>query len=188
MSSRQLYRQPRTPEQIVEELHGLPRRAVGPADRRPRPRADRVGRARARRRTACACSSRRLPRHVARARRPARRGRRRARALVTETLERALERRDRRARPQRRRRRRARRTASTWSLAIVDHKLPDGLGMRGARRAARRRPGDADRDAHRPGLGGDAVEAFRHGASDYVVKGGALPRRAREPRPRPGAP
>ena len=61
---------------------------------------------------------------------------------------------------------------STWSLAVVDHNLPDGLGMQVL---------DALR-AHDPtmpivmltGQGSEemAIEAFRHGASDYVVKGG----------------
>ena len=61
---------------------------------------------------------------------------------------------------------------STWSLAVVDHKLPDGLGMQvlDALRA---------KDPTLPivmltGQGSEemAIEAFRHGASDYVVKGG----------------
>jgi putative two-component system response regulator len=60
---------------------------------------------------------------------------------------------------------------STWSLAVVDHKLSDGLGLHVL---------DTLR-AHDPtlpivmltGLGSEesAIEAFRHGASDYVVKG-----------------
>jgi len=63
-------------------------------------------------------------------------------------------------------------SGSTWSLAVVDHKLPDGLGMQvlDALRA---------KDPTMPivmltGQGSEemAVEAFRHGASDYVVKGG----------------
>ena len=59
---------------------------------------------------------------------------------------------------------------STWSLAVVDHDLPDGVGMQVL---------DALR-AHDPtmpivmltGQGSEetAIEAFRHGASDYVVK------------------
>jgi putative two-component system response regulator len=61
---------------------------------------------------------------------------------------------------------------STWSLAVVDHSLPDGLGMQvlDALRAS---------DPTMPivmltGQGSDeaAIEAFRHGASDYVIKGG----------------
>jgi response regulator RpfG family c-di-GMP phosphodiesterase len=61
---------------------------------------------------------------------------------------------------------------STWSLAVVDHNLPDGLGMQvlDALRAD---------DPTMPivmltGQGSEemAIEAFRHGASDYVVKGG----------------
>jgi putative two-component system response regulator len=60
---------------------------------------------------------------------------------------------------------------STWSLAVVDHNLPDGLGLQvlDALRA---------KDPTLPilmltGQGSEemAIEAFRHGASDYVVKG-----------------
>jgi putative two-component system response regulator len=63
-------------------------------------------------------------------------------------------------------------TGSTWSLAVVDHSLPDGLGMQvlDALRAS---------DPTMPivmltGQGSEeaAIEAFRHGASDYVIKGG----------------
>jgi len=63
-------------------------------------------------------------------------------------------------------------SGSTWSLAVVDHKLSDGLGMQvlDALRAT---------DPTMPivmltGQGSEemAIEAFRHGASDYVVKGG----------------
>jgi DNA-binding response OmpR family regulator len=60
---------------------------------------------------------------------------------------------------------------STWSLAVVDHNLADGHGMHVL---------DTLR-AHDPmlpivmltGQGSEesAIEAFRHGASDYVVKG-----------------
>jgi putative two-component system response regulator len=61
---------------------------------------------------------------------------------------------------------------STWSLAVVDHNLPDGLGVQvlDALRAD---------DPTMPivmltGQGSEemAIEAFRHGASDYVVKSG----------------
>jgi DNA-binding NtrC family response regulator len=62
-------------------------------------------------------------------------------------------------------------SSSTWSIAIVDHNLPD----RGAFDVL-----DALHSSH-PGLpivmltgqGSEelAIEAFRHGASDYVVKG-----------------
>jgi putative two-component system response regulator len=61
---------------------------------------------------------------------------------------------------------------STWSLAVVDHNLSDGLGLQvlDALRAS---------DPTMPivmltGQGSEenAIEAFRHGASDYVVKGG----------------
>jgi putative two-component system response regulator len=72
---------------------------------------------------------------------------------------------------------------SEWSLAVVDHNLPDGGGMEVL---------DALR-AHDPtlpivmltGQGSEetAIEAFRHGASDYVVKSldylDALERRVR---------
>jgi response regulator RpfG family c-di-GMP phosphodiesterase len=61
---------------------------------------------------------------------------------------------------------------ASWSLAIVDHQLPDGVGMEIL---------DSLR-AHDPRLpivmltGQDseetAINAFRHGASDFVVKGG----------------
>jgi putative two-component system response regulator len=74
-------------------------------------------------------------------------------------------------------------SGATWSLAVVDHRLPDGLGMQvlDALRAD---------DPTMPivmltGQGSEemAIEAFRHGASDYVVKGGgyldALARRVR---------
>jgi putative two-component system response regulator len=63
-------------------------------------------------------------------------------------------------------------SGSTWSLAVVDHNLSDGLGMQvlDALRAT---------DPTMPivmltGQGSEemAIEAFRHGASDYVVKGG----------------
>ncbi len=59
---------------------------------------------------------------------------------------------------------------SSWSLAVIDHNLPDGGGMQvlDALRAA---------DPTLPivmltGQGSEemAIEAFRHGASDYVVK------------------
>ncbi|MFL5963830.1 MAG: response regulator [Gaiellaceae bacterium] len=61
---------------------------------------------------------------------------------------------------------------STWSLAVVDHNLSDGPGLQvlDALRAS---------DPTMPivmltGQGSEenAIEAFRHGASDYVVKGG----------------
>ena len=62
---------------------------------------------------------------------------------------------------------------SSWSLAIIDHHLPDGIGMDLLDQL----------HAHDPAMpivmltGQDseetAIEAFRHGASDYVVKGGS---------------
>jgi response regulator RpfG family c-di-GMP phosphodiesterase len=60
-----------------------------------------------------------------------------------------------------------------WSIAVIDHKLPDGAGVDVL---------DAIRSANPAvpvvmltGVGSEetAIEAFRHGASDYVVKGGA---------------
>ena len=61
---------------------------------------------------------------------------------------------------------------SHWSLAVVDHKLPDGLGLDvlDALRAAN----PAVPIVMLTGQGSEetAVEAFRHGASDYVVKDG----------------
>jgi putative two-component system response regulator len=63
-------------------------------------------------------------------------------------------------------------SGSTWSLAVVDHNLPDDHGMQvlDTLRA---------NDPTMPivmltGQGSDemAIEAFRHGASDYVVMGG----------------
>jgi putative two-component system response regulator len=62
---------------------------------------------------------------------------------------------------------------AAWSLAIVDHALPDGPGLDVL---------DSLRDANPAipivmltGAGSEetAIEAFRHGASDYVVKGGS---------------
>ncbi|HZQ81344.1 MAG TPA: response regulator [Gaiellaceae bacterium] len=59
-----------------------------------------------------------------------------------------------------------------WSLAVVDYLLPDGSGLRVL---------DALHAAHAAtpvvmltgnGAEDTAIEAFRHGASDYVVKGG----------------
>ncbi|HVU76946.1 MAG TPA: response regulator [Gaiellaceae bacterium] len=64
-------------------------------------------------------------------------------------------------------------TGADWSLAIVDQALPDGAGIDVL---------DALRVAHPSipivmltGAGSEetAIEAFRHGASDYVVKGGS---------------
>jgi response regulator RpfG family c-di-GMP phosphodiesterase len=64
-------------------------------------------------------------------------------------------------------------SGSDWSLAIVDQALPDGAGIDVL---------DALRLAHPSipivmltGAGSEetAIEAFRHGASDYVVKGGS---------------
>jgi len=60
---------------------------------------------------------------------------------------------------------------SEWSLAIVDHKLPDGLGLDVLDSLRETNPqlpvlmltGQGSEEA--------AIEAFRHGASDYVVKG-----------------
>ena len=73
-----------------------------------------------------------------------------------------------------------------WSLAIVDHQL---AGRRRATKCSTRcaRANPALPVVMLTGEGAEetAIEAFRHGASDYVVKGGPTWRRSR-PRPRPG--
>ncbi|HEY6961937.1 MAG TPA: response regulator [Gaiellaceae bacterium] len=61
-----------------------------------------------------------------------------------------------------------------WSLAVVDHQLPDGRGLDVlvALRAAH--PSVPVVMLTGQGSEETAIEAFRHGASDYVVKGGAF--------------
>ena len=72
---------------------------------------------------------------------------------------------------------------STWSLAVVDHKLPDGLGMQVLDTLRANDPTMPILMLTGQGSEEMAIEAFRHGASDYVVKGGgyldALASRAR---------
>jgi putative two-component system response regulator len=62
---------------------------------------------------------------------------------------------------------------SEWSLAIVDHKLPDGLGFEVLDTLRALSPGLPVLMLTGQGSEETAIEAFRHGASDYVVKGGA---------------
>ena len=59
-----------------------------------------------------------------------------------------------------------------WSLAVVDQELPDGHGPEviGALRAAS--PGLPILVLTGPGAEETAIDAFRRGASDYVVMGG----------------
>jgi CheY-like chemotaxis protein len=64
---------------------------------------------------------------------------------------------------------------SAWSLAIVDHDLPDGPGVDVV--DALRQDNPSMPIVMLTGLGAEdtAIEAFRRGASDYVVKGSAYP-------------
>jgi putative two-component system response regulator len=62
---------------------------------------------------------------------------------------------------------------SEWSLAIVDHKLPDGLGFEVLDTLRALSPGLPVLMLTGQGSEETAIEAFRHGASDYVVKGGS---------------
>jgi response regulator RpfG family c-di-GMP phosphodiesterase len=72
---------------------------------------------------------------------------------------------------------------STWSLAVIDHKLPDGVGMQVLDTLRANDPTMPIVMLTGQGSEEMAIEAFRHGASDYVVKGGgyldALARRVR---------
>jgi putative two-component system response regulator len=61
---------------------------------------------------------------------------------------------------------------STWSLAVVDHKLPDGVGMQVLDTLRANDPTMPIVMLTGQGSEEMAIEAFRHGASDYVVKGG----------------
>ena len=130
MSSRQLYRQPRTPEQIVEELRGRRGKQWDPQIVDLALELIESGELGARAPTGCTCSSE----LAGRGQRPgllgaARRRRRRSRA---------------RSSPRRSSERSTARSSrasssvagaaelkngSTWSLAVVDHKLPDGFGI-----------------------------------------------------------
>jgi putative two-component system response regulator len=62
---------------------------------------------------------------------------------------------------------------SEWSVAIVDHKLPDGLGLQVLDSLRKTNPSLPVVMLTGQGSEENAIEAFRHGASDYVVKGGA---------------
>jgi putative two-component system response regulator len=62
---------------------------------------------------------------------------------------------------------------SEWSLAIVDHKLPDGLGFEVLDTLRALSPSLPVLMLTGYGSEETAIEAFRHGASDYVVKGGS---------------
>jgi putative two-component system response regulator len=61
---------------------------------------------------------------------------------------------------------------SSWSLAVVDHNLPDGLGMEVLDTLRANDPTMPIVMLTGQGSEEMAIEAFRHGASDYVVKGG----------------
>jgi response regulator RpfG family c-di-GMP phosphodiesterase len=61
---------------------------------------------------------------------------------------------------------------STWSLAVVDYRLPDGPGMDVLDSLRAKDPTLPILMLTGQGAEETAVEAFRHGASDYVVKGG----------------
>jgi putative two-component system response regulator len=63
-------------------------------------------------------------------------------------------------------------SSSEWSLAIVDHELPDGLGVEVLDALRADNPSMPIVMLTGQGSEETAVEAFRHGASDYVVKGG----------------
>jgi putative two-component system response regulator len=61
---------------------------------------------------------------------------------------------------------------SSWSLAIIDHNLPDGLGTQVLDTLRANDPTMPIVMLTGQGSEEMAIEAFRHGASDYVVKGG----------------
>jgi len=61
---------------------------------------------------------------------------------------------------------------STWSLAVVDHNLPDGPGLEVLDTLRANDPTMPILMLTGQGSEEMAIEAFRHGASDYVVKGG----------------
>jgi putative two-component system response regulator len=60
--------------------------------------------------------------------------------------------------------------SSRWSLVIVDHKLPDGNGLDLLREIKQRTPSLPVVLLAGEGSESFAIEAFRSGASDYVVK------------------
>jgi putative two-component system response regulator len=57
-----------------------------------------------------------------------------------------------------------------WSLAVVDHHLPDGMGMQVLDTLRAQDPTVPIVMLTGQGSDESAIEAFRHGASDYVVK------------------
>ena len=61
--------------------------------------------------------------------------------------------------------------AHTWSLAVLDHRLPDGSGLDLLERLRALDPTLPVLMMTGEGSELVAVEAFRRGASDYVVKG-----------------
>ncbi|HEY8644292.1 MAG TPA: response regulator [Gaiellaceae bacterium] len=61
---------------------------------------------------------------------------------------------------------------STWSLAVVDHSLSDGLGLQVLDALRANDPTMPILMLTGEGSEENAIQAFRHGASDYVVKGG----------------
>jgi putative two-component system response regulator len=63
-------------------------------------------------------------------------------------------------------------SGSTWSLAVVDHNLPDGPGLQVLDTLRANDPTMPILMLTGQGSEEMAIEAFRHGASDYVVKGG----------------
>ncbi len=64
---------------------------------------------------------------------------------------------------------------STWSLAVVDHNLSDGHGLQILDRLRANDPMLPIVMLTGQGSEESAIEAFRHGASDYVVKGNGYP-------------
>jgi DNA-binding response OmpR family regulator len=63
-------------------------------------------------------------------------------------------------------------SSSEWSLAIVDHELPDGFGLEILDVLRANNPSMPIVMLTCEGSEETAVEAFRRGASDYLVKGG----------------
>jgi putative two-component system response regulator len=63
--------------------------------------------------------------------------------------------------------------SSTWSLALLDNRLPDGTGLDVLRILHEVAPGVPAVMITGAGSEEVAVEAFRRGAVDYIVKGGA---------------
>jgi putative two-component system response regulator len=61
---------------------------------------------------------------------------------------------------------------AAWSIAVVDHNLPDGPGVEVLDAIRSANPAIPVVMLTSQGSDETAIEAFRHGASDYVVKGG----------------